>query len=131
MNIKLGLAASENLMPEVNRDGYEEIPSVVGVTHQLLGGTRGQYYQDTKLTFKFHYKKLTKTDYDTIKTEFDRHAVLSLMVEITPDSGSYTTYTVVWGDPPNKKWNRDRAVISIEGTKILIVENLSFSLLEV
>ena len=127
MDIKLGLLSSENLLPELNRKFIPHEREIKDIL-STLGGSRGQYYTDTKYDFEFSYDKITPTNFDIIKTEFDRHTTLSLLVEQSPDSGTYDSYTVIWGDKglPRPWWK----VMSVEGSKILIAENVSFMLLE-
>ena len=127
MRIYLGPSGSENLLSENNRRFEPEEIEDKGIK-KLISGSLGQYYVTVKSRFMFEYEKITKADFDIIKTEFDRHTSLSLKVEQTPESNTYDTYTVIFdGRLPRPWWK----VLSIEGVKTLIYENVIFNLQEV
>jgi len=99
MNIYLGVADSENLITELNRDftpGNIEVKETV----ETDDGTLYDYVTGRKKIFKFAYDKILDDDLDVILTEFNRQTTLNLKVEDGPDSGSYDTYVVLFQKEP-------------------------------
>lgn len=126
MNVYLGLADSELLITELNRD-IDFINIEVKETVEAEDGTLHEYIVGKKKGFKFVYDKILDDDLNIILTEFNRQTTLSLKIEDGPDSGNYDSYIVLFQkEPVYKLWKE----LTIEGTKHFIYENCNFTLVE-